>query len=168
MTSLLMKTLKKGDSDSVASRRNRILGSKIIFMIVVITAWCWSKDKMNGHQGEERPYPKFVTKSCWMRGLFLYKELMAEPRPSREFGFPDDIGDDHIQNNCLIPSCTGPGCQKMARVYFSSYQWLPFLFLNFSFFLQMTCLVFGHGLRKNLQIKNYTAKDIYHLWFRPG
>ena len=126
MTSLLMKALKKGDSDSVASRRNRILGSKIIFMIVVITAWCWSKDKMNGHQGEERPYPKFVTKSCWMRGLFLYKELVAEPRPSREFGIPDDIGDDHIQNNCLIRSCAGPGCKKMEGFTFRRTNGYPF------------------------------------------
>ena len=102
------------------------------------------------------------------RIVFGTKKLMAEPRPSREFGIPDDIGDDHIQNNCLMPRCTGPGLKKMARVYFSSYQWLPFLFLNFSFFLQMTCLVFRHGLRSNLQITNYTAKDIYQLWFRPG
>ena len=32
-----------------------------------------------------------------MRGFFLYKELMAEPRPSREFGIPDDLFDGHIQ-----------------------------------------------------------------------
>ena len=67
---------------------------------------------MNCIKSDEGPYPGFVTKSCWMRGLFLYKELMAEPRPSIEFGIPDDIGDDHIQNNCLISRCTGPGCKK--------------------------------------------------------
>ena len=71
-------------------------------MIVVITSWCWSKDKMNCLQVEEGPYPKLVTKSCWMRGLFLYKGLMTEPRLSREFGIPDDLFDDHIQNNRLV------------------------------------------------------------------
>ena len=54
----------KKRNDSVASRWNRILGSKIILMIVIITSWCWSKDKMNCLKGEEGPYAKFVTKSC--------------------------------------------------------------------------------------------------------
>ena len=84
-----------------------------------------------------------------MRGLFLYKELMAKQNPPREFGIPDDIGDDHIQNNRLMPRCTGIGCKKMTRVYFSSNQWVPFLFLIFSFFLQMPYLVFRQGLRRN-------------------
>ena len=67
----------KKRNDSVASRWNRILGSKIILVIVIITSWCWSKDKMNCLKGEEGPYPKLVTKSCWMRELFLYKGLMT-------------------------------------------------------------------------------------------
>ena len=146
----------KKRNDSVPSRWNRILGSKIILIIVVIT----SNYKMNCLKSEEGLYLKFVTKSCWMRGLFLYKELMAEPRLSREFGIPDDIGDDDIQNNCLMPRCKGPGCEKMTMVYFSSYQWVPFPFLSFSFFLQMPYLVFKQGLRRNLQIPNYTARDI--------
>ena len=53
-----------------------------------------------------------IPNSCGIRGLFLYKEFMAEPRPSREFGIPDDIGDDHIQNNRLMPRCTGLGCKN--------------------------------------------------------
>ena len=103
-----------------------------------------------------------------MNVLFFYKLLMAEPRPSREFGIPDDIGDRHIQNNFLMPRCTGSGCKKMTMVYFSSCQWVNFLFLSFSFLLQMPYLVFGQGLRRNLQIKNYTARDIYQLWFSQG
>ena len=154
----------KKRNDTVASRWNRILGSKIILIIVVIT----SNYKMNCVKSEKELYLKFVTKSCWMRGLFLYKELMAEPRPSREFGIPDDIGDDNIQNNCLMPRCKGPGCKKMTMAYFSSYQWVPFPFLSFSFFLQMPYLVFKQGLRRNLQIPNYTARDIYQLWFSQG
>ena len=87
-------------NDSVASRWNMMFGSKMILMIVVITSWCWSKDKMNCLKSEEGPYPKFVTKSCWMRGLFLYKELIAEPRPSREFGTPvAQVHRDRMQNN---------------------------------------------------------------------
>ena len=154
----------KKRNDSVPSRWNRILGSKIILIIVVIT----SNYKMNCLKSEKGLYLKFVTKSCRMRGLFLYKELMAEPRLSREFGIPDDIGDDDIQNNCLMPRCKGPGCEKMTMVYFSSYQWVPFPFLSFSFFLQMPYLVFKQGLRRNLQIPNYTARDIYQLWFSQG
>ena len=146
----------KKRNDSVPSRWNRILGSKIILIIVVIT----SNYKMNCLKSEKGLYLKFVTKSCRMRGLFLYKELMAEPRLPREFGIPDDIGDDDIQNNCLMPRCKGPGCEKMTMVYFSSYQWVPFPFLSFSFFLQMPYLVFKQGLRRNLQIPNYTARDI--------
>ena len=94
-------------NNSVASRWNRILGSKIILMIVIITLWYWSKDKTNCLKGEEGPYPKFLTKSCWMSGLFLYKDLMAEPRSSREFRIPENIGDDHIQNNRLMLGCRG-------------------------------------------------------------
>ena len=86
----------KKRNDSVASRWNRILGSKIILITVVITSWCWAKDKMNCHKGDEGPYSGFATKSCWMRGLFLYKELMTKPTPSGEFGIPDDLFDDHI------------------------------------------------------------------------
>ena len=62
---------------------------------------------MNCLKGEEVPYPKFVTKSCWISELLLYKELMAEPRPSSEFRIPDDIGNDHIQNNRLMLGCRG-------------------------------------------------------------
>ena len=62
---------------------------------------------MNCLKGEEGPYPKFVTKSCWISELLLYKELMAEPRPSSEFRIPDDIGNDHIQNNRLMLGCRG-------------------------------------------------------------
>ena len=153
---------KKKRNDSVASKWNRILGSRIILMIVIITSWCWSKDmiviitswcwskdKMNCLKGEEGPYPKFVTKSSWMRGLLLYKELMAEPRSFREFGIPDDIGDYHIQNNRLMLGCRGLKCKKMARVYFLSYQWAPFLFLRFSFFLQIPYLIFKQGIMEN-------------------
>ena len=158
----------KKRNDSVASRWSRILVSKIILVIVIITSWFWSKGKMNCLKSEEGPYPEFVTKSCWMKGLFLYKGLMAEPRLSRKFGIPDNIGNDHIQNNPLMSRCTEPGCKKMTRVYFSSYQWVLFLFLSFSFFLQMPYLVFRQGLRRNLQITNYTARDIYELWFSQG
>ena len=56
----------------------------------------------------------------------------------------------------------------MKRVYFSPYQWVPFLFLSYSFFFQMSHLVFRQGLRRNLQITNYTARDIYQLWFTQG
>ena len=56
----------------------------------------------------------------------------------------------------------------MTRVYFSSYEWVPFLFLSFSFFLQMSYLVFRQGLKRNLQVTNYTARDIYQLWFSQG
>ena len=56
----------------------------------------------------------------------------------------------------------------MTRVYFSSYEWVPFLFLSFSFFLQMPYLVFRQGLKRNLQVTNYTARDIYQLWFSQG
>ena len=73
--------------DSVASRWNSIFGSKIILMIAIITSWCSSKDKMNCFKSEEETYRKLVTKSCWMRGLLLYKKLMAEPRPSRSSEF---------------------------------------------------------------------------------
>ena len=158
----------KKRNDSVASRWSRILVSKIILVIVIITSWFWSKDKMNCHKSEEGPYPEFVTKSCWMKGLFLYKGLMAEPRLSRKFGIPGNVGDDHIQNNPLMSRCTEPGCKKMTRVYFSSYQWVPCLFLSFSFFLQMPYLVFRQGLMRNLQVTNYTARDIYKLWFSQG
>ena len=48
---------------SVASRQRRILESKIILKIVVITSWCWSKDKLNCPKSGEGPYPIFVTKS---------------------------------------------------------------------------------------------------------
>ena len=80
---------EKKRNDPVASRWNRILGSKIILITVV-------RHKMNCHKGDEGPYSGFATKSCWMRGLFLYKELMTKPRPSGEFGIPDDLFDDHI------------------------------------------------------------------------
>ena len=103
-----------------------------------------------------------------MRGLFLYKEFMAEPRPPREFGIPDGLFDDCMQNNHLVSKCTGTICKKMAKVYFSLYQWVPFLFLSFSFFLQMLYLVFRQGLRRNLQVTNYTARDIYQPWFSQG
>ena len=56
----------------------------------------------------------------------------------------------------------------MTRVYFSTYEWVPFLFLSFSFFLQMPYLVFRQGLKRNLQVKNYAARDIYQLWFSQG
>ena len=86
----------KKRNDSVASRWNRILGSKIILITLFITSWCWAKDKMNCHKGNEEPYSGFVTKPCWITGLFLYKELMTKPRSSREFGIPDDLFDDQI------------------------------------------------------------------------
>ena len=108
---------------------------------------------MNCFKSKEGTYPKFVIKSCWMRGLFLYKELMAEPRQSREFRIPDDIFGDHIQNNCLVSRCTRVRCRKMTKVYFSLYQWVPFLFLRFSFFLPMLYLVFRQGLRRNLKLQ---------------
>ena len=38
-----------------------------------------------------------------------------------------------------------PKIKKMTRVYFSSYQWVPFLFLGFSFFLQIPYFVFSQG-----------------------
>ena len=103
-----------------------------------------------------------------MRGLFLYKEFMAEPRLPRKFGIPDDLFDDRMQNNHLVSKCTGPRCKKMTKVYFSSYQWVPFLSLSFSFFLQMPQLVFRQGLKRNLQVTNYTARDIYQPWFSQG
>ena len=62
----------------------------------------------------------------------------------------------------------GVQCKKMTRVYFSLYQWVPFLFLGFSFFLQLTYLIFKQGLGENSRIKKfsgYPTKDIYQLWF---
>ena len=61
-----------------------------------------------------------------------------------------------------------PKIKKMTRVYFSLYHWVLFLFLDFSLFPQISYLVFRQGLRRNLQITNYTARDIYQLWFTQG
>ena len=61
-----------------------------------------------------------------------------------------------------------PKIKKMTRVYFSLYHWVLFLFLGFSLFPQISYLVFRQGLRRNLQITNYTARDIYQLWFSQG
>ena len=40
-------------SDSVASRWNRIIGSKVIMITDVITSWCWAKDNINYLKSKE-------------------------------------------------------------------------------------------------------------------
>ena len=64
------------------------------------------------HQERGRTLSQICHKIMLDESNVLYKELMAEPRPSREFGISGDIGDDHIQNNRLMPRCTGPECKK--------------------------------------------------------
>lgn len=137
----------KPRQDSYTDQFSRILMAKVMMMTAAITGISWMKDKLTCIVPKNHDVTGgFVSKACWINGLYVYRGLKTEDE-SFYYGIPHDISYDGINKYGTLCStrysANLPGsCQAFEKTFFLQYQWFPIGVAALSFLYYLPYLLF--------------------------
>lgn len=125
----------------------------------------------------------FISATCWIQGVYVYKELSHRVDNTAYFGIPKDITNDgYLKSSKSLELCNteprfgedkpDPDCIPMEKTFYLQYQWMPFLigalallfYLPYMFHLQVNKDLIS--LKTNVS-GGGDAKKIVKTYFNP-
>lgn len=166
-----MLTIKlKPRQDTYTDQFSRILMVKVLMVTATVTGISWLKDKVTCIVPKNHDTTKdFVSKACWINGLYVYRDLPASAS-SFYYGIPSDITKDGI--NTYGGTCSTRGvshspnehCVELEKSFFVQYQWFPMgvVFLTALYYMPYLFFKFVNKDIENLKaaIKGKKVDDI--------
>lgn len=116
----------KPRKDPYTDQFSRILMPKMMMLTATITGISWAKDKFTCIVPKKHGVSKdFVAKSCWINGMYIYKDLNPNFN-GLYYGIPKDISYDGRNNyGALCNSEKDANCEQMEKTFYLQYQWFP-------------------------------------------
>jgi len=172
----------KPRDDNVSDQYSRIFMFKILLVASMVCGLSWYADKFNCFLDEKmmvsEEFPGFVGSTCWIQGVYVYKQLSHRNDEIAYFGITKDIDQDGMYEGKLCKTIKRPEnirnehCVPMKKTFFQQYQYMPFLLgaVAFLFYLPyMFHKVANHDL---VRLKRETEKEepdpslIYRVFFK--
>ncbi|XP_057310171.1 innexin inx3-like isoform X1 [Hydractinia symbiolongicarpus] len=137
----LFKIKIKPRHDSYSDQYNRILMVKILLACTIVLGINWYKDKFNcvvpDSQTNSKDFTKFVSHTCWVQGMYVYREMMNKFDSVSYYGVPKKLQDNGLRLGEYLCDAdkkpTGPyaknpayACKEMTKTFFLQYQYMPF------------------------------------------
>ena len=130
----LFKVKIKERSDCYSDQFNRIFLVKIMLACCIIMSISWYKDSIKCIvPGVNSIDGGFVSETCWIQGLYVYRELTDRMNEVAYFGIPRDMDNDGMLKSGELCSTTGKlgaindDCIPMKKTFMLQYQWMPFM-----------------------------------------
>jgi len=160
----------KSRHDSHSDQYNRIFMVKLMLVCCVVMGISWYSDSISciipGAHGIDGG---FVSSTCWIQGVYIYKELRARVDEVAYFGIPKDIDLDGIlhdtPNKELCPleprlsKKVKEGCTPMEKTYFLQYQYFPFLIAALAMIFYAPYLLFRAVNNDLISLKDNVKSD---------
>nr|CRX73271.1 Innexin 3 [Hydra vulgaris] len=132
----LFKIKFKARYDPLTDRYNRMFMVKLLMACTIVTGLNWYADKVHCIvSGEQDPggFKPFASSTCWIQGLYVYKEMRSRIDESSYYGIPKDMDYDGLMNNKVLcptesklSTLAGVDCVPMKKTFYLQYQWMPF------------------------------------------
>lgn len=122
--------------DGMTDQYNRIFMVKILLISSLVMSVSWFKDSINCIVPESHGIDGgFVAATCWIQGLYVYKELQNKFDVVAYYGMPKNMDHDGMlketEDLCITEPKLGaesnPNCIPMTKTFFLQYQYMPFL-----------------------------------------
>lgn len=144
----LLEVKIKPRQDSYTDQFSRIFMVKMMMLTAAVTGISWMKDKLTCIIPKSHDTTSgFVSKACWMNGLYVYRGL----KPIQEsfyYGIPSDITYDGVDEYGALCSTLNkarqpvPSCQPLEKTFFLQYQWFPLGVAALGFMYYLPYLLF--------------------------
>ena len=140
----------KNRHDSVSDQYNRMLMAKLLLLssFAVVLDVNQISCMVPAFKGYHRGMENFVADACWIKGLYVYKELGNSSQPISYYGIPKDLsmdGFDKKQHLCQTKNSFGDrnkNCEPLKRIFFQQYQWYYFFLAALCFGYYIPYLLF--------------------------
>ncbi|XP_057309105.1 innexin inx3-like [Hydractinia symbiolongicarpus] len=134
----LFKIKIKPRHDSYSDQYNRIFMVKILLACTIVFGISWYKDKFNcvvpDSQSSSEDFYSFVSTTCWVQGIYVYRELKEKIELVVYYGVPKDVSDNGVIDGKYLCDAKKPNqlinsnlkCIPMTKSFFLQYQYMPF------------------------------------------
>ena len=120
--------------DTTDDQFSRIIMVKMLLISSLITSMQYYYDKVRCVSPLDKSINmEFVRSACWIKGFYIYSELVDRLAESGYYGIPKDVEIDGIMKNgklCRRLSKTtdlyDEDCRALTKTYYFHYQYLPF------------------------------------------
>jgi hypothetical protein len=160
----------KSRHDSHSDQYSRIFMVKLLLVCTIIMGISWYTDSINcivpgahGISGD------FVSATCWIQGVYVYKELKSRVDEVAYFGIPKDVDMDGflegLPNENLCPvfprlaSEKKEGCRPMHKTFYVQYQYFPFLVAALTLLFYLPYIFFRAVNTDLISLKNTVKGD---------
>lgn len=141
--------------------------TKVFVICTLLTCLDWFHDTFNclppistsSEEMSQVELPKeYLASVCWINGIYMYPELHVHMDKSSFYGIPSSLDYDgllnlpksagHASGMCRTTpkfsssSHTDKSCKKMEKLYFTQYQWMPFLVGTLGIFFYVPYMLF--------------------------
>lgn len=166
----------KSRHDSHSDQFNRIFMVKILLIGSVVTGLSWYTDSLNCIvPGSHEVSGDFVSSTCWIQGVYIYKDLRYRVDEVAYFGIPKDIDQDGYLKNtpekelCPLhpksaipsrrPPKKDPHCLPMEKIYYLQFQYMPFLLAALSIMFYLPYVWFKTVNSDLISLKDHVKAD---------
>lgn len=169
--------------DSITDQFNRILMVKMLVIFSIVTSMEFFSDKVtcmfimtqDTYMTEE-----FVHSACWIRGFYVYEELVNRTTESSYYGIPRDVEIDGVDDNKELCRRVNQrtrqrnhACRPLTKKYFVQYQYFPFYVASLAIFFYIPYLFFRVVNRDMINLKaavkdasgDQAATNIINMYF---
>jgi len=160
----------KSRHDSHMDQYNRIFMVKLFMVTSLIMGISWFQDSISciipdahGISGG------FVSQTCWIQGVYVYKELKDRVDEVAYYGIPKDITLDGILKDSpsgelcpLVPKLNkrpSENCKPMEKTFFLQYQYFPFMIASFAILFYIPYVAFRTANNDLISLKNTVKGD---------
>ena len=141
--------------------------TKVFVICTLLTCLDWFHDTFNclppiSTSTEEMSSPvelprEYLASVCWINGIYLYPELNVHMDKSSFYGIPTSLDYDGLYDVSTAGRAPGicrtvprfssskmvnNNCRKMEKLYFTQYQWMPFLVGTLGIFFYVPYMLF--------------------------
>jgi len=160
----------KSRHDSHSDQYNRIFMVKLLLVCTLVMGISWYSDSISCIIPDAHKIDGgFVSSTCWIQGVYIYKELRARVDEVAYFGIPKDIDFDGILEDSkdkeLCPmqpklsSQKKEGCRPMHKTFFIQYQYFPFLIAALAIIFYLPYLLFRAVNNDLISLKDNVKGD---------
>lgn len=159
----------KSRHDGYSDQYNRIFMVKFLLVCTLVMGISWYQDSINcivpdAHEIDA----KFVSSTCWIQGVYVYKELRERIDEVAYFGMPIDMDQEGYLSNtiekelCVLNPKSGKKsnyCVPLSKTFFLQYQYMPFLIAALSILFYLPYIFFRSANSDLISLKNTVKGD---------
>lgn len=164
-----MITIKiKPRHDGHTDQYNRIFMVKLLMISSLIMGISWFQDSIHCIVPDSHKISGgFVSATCWIQGVYVYKELQDKVDKVAYYGIPKNMDNDGMlsgtEDLCTtspkLSARPNPNCRPMTKTFYLQYQWMPFLVAALAILYYLPYVAFTTANQDLISLRKEVKKD---------